>query len=279
MKKTVKELKETFNAKISKLKEQIDIAEKQPLNSIDREETANTMAVILRVLLADREKSLCVRCNYDKVLLFPLVGADTMAALNILQDYRLVAFTINNLHASFSSVDLEDVSKIYPVWLSFDRWLEEIVIDFKQSGYEPIARKRIIKLISDKQGAHVDDDIIKFVELARSENICPVTVIGPEGQNCTYDCSNLLVETIISISKELVYSYELSRDFYPSILSESKWWLYTQVFDEGKKYIVCSENINAYNTNNYYNCSISKEKLTAYKIKFRNRFFPVEIIK
>ena len=74
MKKDIRELKEIFNAKICKLKEQISVAEKQPLNSIYREESANTMAVILRVLLGEKEKSLCLRCDYDKVLLFPLVG-------------------------------------------------------------------------------------------------------------------------------------------------------------------------------------------------------------
>ena len=154
---------------------------------------------------------------------------------SILPDYRLVSITVKDLHATFSSSDLHDTSKVYPVWLSYERWLEEIVIDFKQSEYEPISRKRIIRLISDKQGAHVDNNVIKFVDLARSQNVMPISFFCSDGQDCTYDCANLLVETVITIAKEVVYAYELSRDFYPSYVSDSQWWLYTQEYNEGKK--------------------------------------------
>ena len=73
-----------------------------------------------------------------------------------------------------------------------------------------MTRLDVIKILADKMGAHVDCDIHPFMELIETSNVMPLKVVVNDNngeRECEVNCSNLLSETVYSIAKELIYSF------------------------------------------------------------------------
>ena len=278
--KTIQQLKHTFQQKIEYLREQITAAISKPIMSDIREEYANNIAVVLRALVTYSTscESLAKRCDYDKTLYFPLYSP--MAAQNLLRQYKLVGLTWNpsNKMGTFNVIDdLDDPEKVRCVQMTFESWKNESVIDFHSNDFPPLSREKVIRIVADKLGAHVDSKIEEHLYKTESDHILPV-FFEQNGTIYYGNGRNLFTETIIGIAKELVFAYTYTNWTTLHSAGEPAYYLFTQDYNNTKKYTVCKTKINAYNANPFFPCTISESKLKRYNILFRQRIFDIGII-
>lgn len=282
MKYNKADLIKTFHSKIQYLERQVLDAEQCELTSNMRDEFANNIAVILRTLLcfSSNEKSLCARCGYNDVLLFPF--RDPVAAMNLLPQYDLVKMRVGSKdditqQATFE-VDCDiDENAVYYNYLNFRSWMKEIVIDFKTKDCEPISREKIIHIVADRMGAHMDSNIDPYLYKIANDNIMPIGVVV-EGKTVEFFCKNLFTETIIAIAKELIISVKQINRFELKQRKRAQHILYMQSYSLGNKYIVCTKAINPYNANNHFECQTYKVDLFTRIIIYGNRKYDINII-
>ena len=282
MKRTVVELRKFFRRKISAIEKSMESLSNAELLSEVREGVLTQMAVDLRSMFCWSAgcDPLIVSAQLENSMLFPL--HNVISPFNELSQFLLVGCQCTNNKCTFtSSIDLSN--KVASSWLSFNGWIHEIVIDLKIDGFPPLSRYDVIKIIADKEGAHVDKDVHPFVELIETTNVMPVRFYIGETE-CESNCSNLLYETIYSIAKEVLYSYKfvgspllkprkVDEDFILGIFAFSI---------EGKKkfkYTISSTKVNLYNTNRFYPCSIVTTKPEVYGLLVGNRTFAVKVIR
>lgn len=281
MKRTILELRKTFKRKILAIEKLLSIVSEEDVLSDARMEFLTQIAVELRTLFCYSGGPALIRsAELSGTMLFPF--HNSLSAFNELSQFLLVGCQIKNNKSTFvKSIDLKD--KVVVTWLSYESWINEIVIDVKKEGFPPLTRYEVIKLLANKEGAHVDVNVDPFVELIESEDVKPLRFFI-DGEECEGDCRNLLSETIFSIAEEVVYSYKY---VCPPILVEREpdndFVVGVFDFSDNKnkkyKYTVCSPKINLYNTNKVFECKILSKKLAYYGLQFRSRTFKINVIR
>lgn len=281
MKRTIQELRITFRRKVSVIEKLLSMAQKEDVLSDDRKELLTQVAVELRSLFCySSGPALIHSAELSGTMLFPF--HDSLTAFNVLRQFSLVSCRIKDKKSTFvKGIDLRN--KVAPFWLSYDSWIDEIVIDVKKEGYHPLTRREVIKLLADKEGAHVDIKVDPFVELIESEDVMSLRFFV-NGEECEGDCRNLFSETVFSIAEEVVYSYkyacppilrerEPDRDLVVGLLdfSDEKTKRY--------KYTICNPQINLYSTNKAYGCNISHRKVAYYDLQFGRSNYKVNVIR
>ena len=273
---TKKELKKECRSKIEILEELIELSKTKQLGSKTREEYAILIAIVLRTLTCRVSGSdgLIKQCEYDKNLLFPLY--DPIEVFNLLPSYRLIQFKVNNNKVALEvKDDLQNNERIYKTYLSFDPWLYEAVIDFKDKDYPPLSRYEIIRLIADKRGAHFDPNLDGRLYKITHEYVLPIIIEGQASNE------NLYTETIIGIAEELIFSFRYFAEAKPMFVNTED-FIYIQEYDNQPKntfkYLRAKTQINAYNANQHFKCKTEEKEGQIYKITFREKPFLVAII-
>ena len=274
-------LKDKFNTKIIALEKHLKNVCQEPPQSSLRIELAAEIAVILRNLFCySGGRPLVITAKLDKELLFPFY--DHRTALNELSDIILVTNRIQGNRCIFeSSLPFElDGTKVPATWLTYQSWINHIVVDLKMAGYPPLTRENVIKILADKYGAHTDETIDPFLASVKISygtrfNMAIANV------DCEVDFSNLLSETVLSIAKEVIFSYE----YHPKLgrcghEHNRLLRVFDYSFDKYKRYkfMVCTPAVNQYSTNKLYNCQIKDYPISMVDLQFIDRLFPVYVI-
>lgn len=283
MKRSELELRKTFKRKVDAIGKLLEmVSQEEPLSEL-RQEMAVLMAVNLRSLFCYSScKPLITNARMENCLIFPLY--DRLTPFNELGDFLLVGSHCQEQKCTFKSETAYrlDGTLVPSTWLSYQSWINQIVIDIKATDFPPLTRLDVIKILADREGAHVDPRIHPFVRLIESNSVIPFEIII-EGKECEADCSNLLCETIITMAKELVFVYKYTN---PPIMwtrkSEPDFMLRVFDYSDEKskryKYTVCKDGPNLYNTNRKWPCRISSHPIGSYDLLFKRATFPVYII-
>ena len=281
MKYAEKVLRDKFKTKIDALKKQLQGVFQEPPQSALRIELAAEIAVILRNLFCySGGRPLIKTAQMDKELLFPF--NNHMAALNELSDIILVSSCSRGNNCTFeSSLPFElDGTKVPSTWLTYQSWINHIVVDLKMEGYPPLTRENVIKILADKDGAHTDENIDPFLASLKTTygTLLNMTIAN---EDCEVKCSNLLGETVLSIAIEAVFAF----DYHPKVWrygheQDRLLRVFDYSFDKYKryKYTVCTLAVNQYSTNRLYDCQIKDYPIGMVDLQFLDRSFPVFVI-
>ena len=284
MKRSELELRKTFKRKVAAIEKYLEmISQEEPLAEL-RLEMSVQMAVNLRSLFCHSScEPLITSARMEDHLIFPLY--DRLTPFNEQRDYMLVGCQCKEQKCTFKSeaAYLLDGTQVPSTWLSYQSWINQIVIDIKAAEYAPLSRLEVIKILADREGAHVDPKVHPFVRLIESKNVMPFIVVI-EGKECEADCGNLLCETIITMAKEVVFAYKYLNK--PPIMwprNPNPGFL-LRVFDYSDekfkryKFTICKDDINLYDTNRNWPCKISSHPINSYDLLFKSATFPVDII-
>ena len=178
-KKTREQLKKDLDQKLKGIRNLLTLALASDLESDERVEYSNSIATSLRAILfgdkSNNYKSLIHRVEVDKKLLFPIY--DVLACIKLLPTYNLLQFSIHGSDIKVEiSASIFKTGGFWGTYVTFDSWLNEIVIDTKMQGVEPLSRLLIIKIISDTIGAHVDDSIEEHIFNMNKYKLLPVVI-------------------------------------------------------------------------------------------------------
>ena len=264
------------------------MASREKLLSDKRKEFLVLVAVELRSMFCNSGGApLITNAQLESDLIFPL--HDKLTPFNELSDMILVGTHCKDKKCTFQTAIELDGTQVAVTWLSYQSWINQIVIDLKVAEYAPLTREEVIKIVADRNGAHVDPRIHEFVGLIETTNVMPFNIVI-NGESCEADCSNLLCETICSIANEVVYAYKYvfkprmsPRNPNPSL--KLRVFDYTSVNEKSNKetkrykYTICSSTVNLYNTNKFYECKITSHPFKAYDMVFKERVFPVDVIR
>lgn len=282
MKKTKDQLRKDFADKIDGLKALLNFAESYPLESNLRIEISRNIANTLRaVLFGDRCNNglnLIERCGYSKTMIFPCLGITD--CLNLMPTYSLLSFTIKDKKISTTVKDDVGMKKVcWHYYLDVNSWLNEVVIDTKLEGVKPMTRLYIIKTVSDKQGAHVDNDIDDEVYLMQHSELFPIIIQESVGEkNYEVKANSIFCESIIGIAKELIFSFE---EYLEPKLEISGKHIFAGIIQSYKikgnykfyKYGTVNESTKTYNSNSYFECDVYQQLLSDFKIKSKTMRF------
>lgn len=284
MKRSELELRKTFKRKVTVIEKYLDmVCQEEPLSEL-RQEISSQIAVNLRALFCKSScEPLISSARMESYLIFPLYNS--LTPFNELGDFLLVSNQFKEQKCTFKSeTDFRlDGTQVPSIWLSYKSWINQIVIDIKAADYAPLTRLEIIKIMADREGAHVDPRIHPFVNLIESKNVMPFRVMIGDNE-CEADCSNLLCETIITMAKEVTFSYKYLNKppiMWPRKLDQG---FMLRVFDYSDeknnryKFAVCADGPNLYDTNSKWPCKISSHPISSYELLFKNAIFPVDII-
>ena len=289
MKRTILELRKMFKTKVASIEKLLDTVSKEDLLSEHRKEFLALVAVELRAMFCySGGEPLIKTAEMTKDMIFPLY--DRLTPFNELSDFFLVVNDRVKDKVSYfrsSTITALDGSKVPTTWLSYYSWINQIVVDFKTDGYPPLTRAEIIKIVADKNGAHVDPKGHPYLDMMNPfNNGWLVISINGEGQQpFDVDCENVLCETVYSIAKEVVFSYKYMNK--PPIMwpAKSKPDFNARVYDYSDeknkryKFTVCAPDVKQYNSNRLYPCTITDFPVHAYDLLFKSRTFFVEMIK
>ena len=278
MKKTKEELMQSYSSKIAYLRLQLNAGRELDLRSELRDEYANNIAVTLRTLLCyvSGTESLCKRCDLQDKLFFSLHSG--LSAVNILPTYELVDIKYCNDYATFvSSAEPLPQGCLYHHYLTYSSWLQEIVIDFKKEGYEPLSRKDVIRIVADRMGAHVDSEYDPNLYLIAKENILPIIIQTEKGEAKSFG-RNLFTETILSITEELLIADSCLGRLQFKQIKKSELKLYIQKYEKGYKYVLFPEKINPDNSNPFYECTIFEAAPQEQTIIYQGKQFRITLI-
>lgn len=288
--KSVEQLKKELSQKINAIKLILSQALDCALESDERIEFSNIIAGSLRAILyGDKQngfKSLIERVGYESKLLFPIYNFGE--CLNLIPTYNLLQFLVNDSGAKVTISDnLFKTGGMWGAYLTFDSWINEVVIDTKLKDVEPLSRLLIIKIIADTAGVHVDSTIEEHVFNMSKHDLLPVVVRdGVEvPRNLEIKTESIFCETILAIANELVESYETWLAVSPTIIDPSKTIVRVQKYqlpNQKSQYKSLKFNaiqkglpfqVNSYNSNSYYECEIYSREVSKYEvIKDRRRF-------
>ena len=284
MKRSELELRKTFKRKVDAIEKYLEmVSQEEPLSEL-RQELGVQIAVNLRSLFCHSScEPLITSAHLENYLIFPLY--DRLTPFNELRDFLLVGNQCKEQQCTFKSETAYrlDGTQVPSTWLSYQSWINQIVIDIKAEDYPPVSRLEIIKILADKEGAHVDPKIHPFVRLIESNNVMPLKIMI-EDKECEADCSNLLCESVITMAKEVVFSYKYLNK--PPVMwprkSEQGFMLRVFDFSDEKfkryKYSICKDCINLYDTNRNWPCRISSYPISSYDLLFRSATFSVDFI-
>ena len=289
--KTKIQLKQDLESKIVGLQALLETAFKKGKETTERIELSITVATILRAILCgDRNnsyKSLVERTDYHNHLLFPLY--DSTACLNIIPTYNLLSFAIDS-NDGVSVFINENVFKNdkghWNVYLTFETWLNEIIIDTKLKEVEPLTRYDVIKIAADKMGAHVDNEIEKHIYEMSKHDLLPVIISNGKEieRNLEVKAKTILCETILAIAQELIISFERYKNSSIDIVGPSNQKIRLQKFlflNSSKKEpikvsVTFKEELfltHTYNSNSYYECEVYEKECSKYSIKSSKNTF------
>lgn len=213
MKKTTEELNNELIYRINYLEKLVKDALAEEIGSEMRRQIILSISVILRAVCINNSRNECLiaKCGIKDEILFPLI--DGVSPLNILADFKLINYSVNNQFISLEvKKDLLNLNLVPKTIISFDSWLHEVVIDLKDSSQKCqfLSRYEIIHILADKDGAHVDSDVDdKYLNLMSSEFKVMQIIINDQVVN--YDFHNLLLESLLGIAIELIYSFKFPR--------------------------------------------------------------------
>lgn len=288
--KTQDQLKKELSSKINGIKTILTQAINCELESDERFELSNMIASSLRAVLygdsSNKNLSLIQRVGYEKRLLFPLY--DPNACLNVIPTYNLLQFSINNDGAKVNiSDDLFKTGGMWGMYLTYESWLNEVVIDTKLQDVEPLSRLLIVKCVADTSGAHVDDNIEEHIFEMSKHDLLPVVVNnGVEvPRDLEVKAKSIFCETILAIAKELVDSYEMWLGISPKIIGPSGIIVRVQKYATIKnKYQImkygtveknCPYQVNTYNSNSFYECDIYAKEASLFEVVRNRRRFEI----
>jgi len=287
-KKTKEQLKKELEQKIKGIERLLKLSLDCELESDERVEFSNSIATSLRAILFgdsnNDHKSLIHRVDLGKKLLFPIY--DSMMCMNLLPTYNLLQFSIHDTDVKAEISDsLFKTGDFLGAYVSFDSWLNEIVIDTKLPDVEPLSRLLVIKIISDTIGAHVDNNIEEHIFNMNKHKLLPVVVKdGVEiEKNTEIATKSIMCETILAIAKELVDSYGIFLGVHPKMIGQSSVEIRVQ------KYLCSNPKfelikfgyfradvpfpVNMYNSNSFFECDIYSYIAPLYYLVFnRCRF-------
>ena len=292
-KKTKDQLKKDLEQKIKGIKNLLKLALDSKLESDDRIEYSNNIANSLRAILfgdpSNGNKSLIHRVDLDKKLLFPLY--DPMMCLNIMPTYNLLQFSIQGTDVRPQISDsLFKTGGFWGVYISFDSWLNEIVIDTKLPDVEPLSRLLIIKIISDTIGAHVDNNIEEHIFNMNNHKLLPVVI--KDGVEIEKDSEvttrSILCETLLAVAKEFLDSYEVFLSVHPKMIGQSIIDIRVQKYCCSKpKYELYKFNaisteipfpVNTYNSNSFFECEVYSKVVSLYNLVYNRHLFEFVIV-
>lgn len=281
MKRELSSLRRSFGEKISLIENLLNQARQEVVMSEQRNEMAALIAVMLRSLFCKDRSGipLITSAQLEDNFIFPF--RNSMEVYNELRGTMLVEYRINKDLCTFSASSMSP-DQVPVNYLSFYSWINEVAIDFKEEGYPPLSREEVIKTIADKNGAHYDVNLDKYSACLEKGQVLFLEVVM-DGQKCLFDGRNLLTETVISIADEVVFSYKYLRR--PELTSPKISDRELRIFDytcgnrSKFKYSICSSEINKYNTNKFYPCSITSHPFTTYNLVFRKRLFIVGVVR
>ncbi len=278
MQKTKEQLRKDLENKILGIELMVKSAKECPLESDERIEMSRNIANSLRSILYGDAKNnyynLIKRCGLDDKLLFPCY--DIKNSFNLFANYNLLSFQIKNKDVSVIINDDVYRDKVfYSFYLTFDSWLNEIIIDTKTKNIEPISRILLIKIISDTQGAHVDNEVENHVYEMSKTDLLPIHVEDgvPEPVDLEAKASSIIAETIIAIAEELLISFRKFNNTKISLFSIEKYQGAIHFFPCSDrrfrlyKFSIVHENSKTYNSNSHFECSIYCNTAHSYHIK------------
>lgn len=278
MKRSILELRNTFKRKVNFIEKLLSLASNEDILSEERREILTQIAVELRALFCYSGGSpLIETAQMDKELMFPM---NNWLPYNELSDFLLVGYNFKNGQCCFrTSIDLDN--KVPYAIMSYSSWIHEIVIDLRMDCYPPLTRLDVIKIVADKEGAHVDTNIHEFVELIESRNVMPIKIVIDD-KECDADCGNLLYETIYSISLEVLYSYKyLNKPVMRESPNKSKFEIKVFDFSDKKnkryKFLRAVPQAPHYNSNKSFSCNVTSHPIEVYDMLFRSKMVPMEV--
>ena len=288
VRKTQDQLKQELSLKIKGIKAVFAQSIKCELESDERLEYSNIIASSLRAILYgdknNNNQSLIHRVGLDKKMLFPLYNPNI--CLSVMPTYNLLQFSISNDGAKVSLLDdLFKTGGMWGLYLTFDSWLNEVVIDTKLKDVEPLSRLLIVKIIADTTGAHVDDEIERHIFEMSKHDLLPVVVInGVEvPRDLEAKTKSIFCETIIAIAKELIDAYDMWLGVAPKLMGLSNTIVRVQKYvSNNSKYELlkfgtvkkgCPYEINTYNSNSFYECDIYSKEVPLFAVIKNNKRF------
>ena len=295
MKKNIDRLKKELSQKVKGIKSILSQALVCELESDERIEFSNVIASSLRAILyGDRQnnfKSLVHRVGYDKRLLFPLYNYEAYA--NVIPTYNLLQFSINTAGIKVNILDeLFKTGGMWETYLTFDSWLNEVVIDTKLKDVEPLSRLLVVKIVADTMGAHVDDNIERHIFEMSMHDLLPIVVVNGNvvSRDLEAKAKSIFCETILAIAKELVDAYEIwagvsTKNMGPSnkkVIVQKYFTTNSKSNFESVKYDIISRNapfqMNSYNSNSYYECELFTREVPKIEASRNGRRYVIILI-
>lgn len=242
VKKTKEELTEIFKEKIIYLESLVFEATKTNTIASMKTEICNNISIILRNLLIDtsRQTSLSTLLSLNNFLYFKYKVFILSGKNNLFPESLLAGFSIKQGKLFFYP-RLESSSNLY---IGINEWLNEIVIDDKETEDNLVTRREIILAIADKEAAHTDQDYDKkFYKIGRINKLNVEMEIN--GVKTKAD-NNLYYESLVCIAYELIDAYKVLIQIFekPLIKMIKKTNFVCEVFN-------LSRNISGYRINTW----------------------------
>ena len=239
-KKSQVDLMSTFDDQISYL--ELLVKESQDVNTEERirNQKCNSISVVLRNLLIDtsRQESLATVLNIKEFLYFKYRVFILSGKNNLSPESLLTGIKIENDKIHFFPI-LNHPSNTY---ISFDDWLNEIVIDDKDPTDNLVSRLEIISAIADKIAAHTDreyDKKMHKIGIVKRLNIeYNINGVMKKSEN------NIFYQALITIAYELIEAYAI----YKKVIGFNK-----EVLIENDIYICEENNLSARRTGYRFN--------------------------
>lgn len=277
--KTKEQLKQDLFNKVKGIRMLLDNIDQLSLETEERFEMAKLVATSLRsIFIRDKEnkfKNLIERTGFDQKLLFPI---NAHSLLNLYANYPFLSFKIiDNKTMVEISDDVDKKGVVWNCYITFSSWLNEIVIDTKCPDISLISRYLLVRIVSDKEGAHVDDTIDEDLSKMMKCDVVPVFIEGIEKDEARkeLEAKSVFYETIIAIAKEFVYVFEEFQNSKISLIGPSRFCGVIQVFkyknDKFKlhRFGTISRDFeeNVYNSSRFHKCEVFKKIANNYEIK------------
>ena len=165
-----------FRARINTIKGNLKLAAQEELGSDERNDIIAQIAVALRTLFCTASSQPLIKtAKMEQDLYFPLQDAgapDNMLSYFLLAGRRF----IQDGKCCFEyHMPLKD-NMVPRTIMSYKSWLSEAVIDLKLKGFPPMTRRDVIRIVADKIGAHVDENLHPVMSEIEPANKWQLTV-------------------------------------------------------------------------------------------------------
>ena len=272
-----------FRARINTIKGNLKLAAQEELGSDERNDIIANIAVALRTLFCTAASQPLIKsAKMEQDLYFPL--QDNCAPDNLLSYFLLAGRkSIQDGKCCFE-YQMPFKDKMVPrTIMSYKSWLSETVIDLKLQGFPPYTRRDVIRIVADRIGAHVDENLHPVMSEIEQANKWPLVVaIDLDGEK--FDSGNLLYETVYAIAEEVVYAYRFLNKpkLYKRGPNEEFQLVIFDYSDEKNKRYKFGVNpriFNVHNTTKHYPCNITKHDIQTYFLQFKNEAYPINLFR